>query len=101
MKSNKIIYSFLLIPVFLSCYFSKNEKEKNEETGKRTIVLETKEDGDKYQLNEAFKNLSFESPVELVAPDDGTDRIFVVEQKGVIKTFPNTASAKDASVFLD
>ncbi|MDB5261818.1 MAG: glucose sorbosone dehydrogenase, partial [Adhaeribacter sp.] len=54
-----------------------------------------------YQLAEAFPKLSFEQPVELTSPNDGTDRVFVVAQKGKIQVFPNKADAAAAPVFLD
>jgi glucose/arabinose dehydrogenase len=53
------------------------------------------------QLQNAFPNLTFSSPVDLQHPGDGTDRIFVVEQPGMIRVFENTASATAARVFLD
>ncbi|MDY0081889.1 MAG: PQQ-dependent sugar dehydrogenase [Ignavibacteriaceae bacterium] len=54
-----------------------------------------------FTLQNAFPNLSFSSPVFLTHADDNTDRIFVVEQDGKIKVFPNTQSATNAKVFLD
>ena len=54
-----------------------------------------------YNLTEAFAGLTFDMPVELTSPDDGTDRIFVVEQKGVIQVFQNTPDAQKPTVFLD
>ena len=56
---------------------------------------------DTYQLTEAFPQLTFDMPVELTSPEDNTDRIFVLEQKGVIQVFPNKADVKKSSVFLD
>jgi len=53
------------------------------------------------QLQVAFPNLSFARPVDLQHPGDGTDRIFVVEQAGIIKVFENNASAATAAIFLD
>jgi len=53
------------------------------------------------EIEPAFPNLSFTRPVDLQHPGDGTDRIFVVEQAGIIKVFGNTTSASSASVFLD
>lgn len=91
MKRNKFLYSFILIPIFLSCYFNKHEASDSN----------SQSDGLQFKVSEAFRNLSFEMPLELVSPNDGTDRIFVVEQKGVIKVFPNKADAKEANVFLD
>lgn len=56
-----------------------------------------------YELQDAFPNLYFDRPVLLTYAPDGSDRIFVVEQKGIIKVFPNTAfvTAQDVSIFLD
>ncbi|MEO6327621.1 MAG: PQQ-dependent sugar dehydrogenase [Ginsengibacter sp.] len=56
---------------------------------------------DKYILTEAFTNLSFSQPVELASPKDGTDRIFILEQPGIIKIFPNKSDVLNATVFLD
>src|SRR5687767_2889736 len=54
-----------------------------------------------HKLEVAFPQLTFDMPVELVSPDDGTDRLFLVAQKGVIHVFPNKADVKAANVFLD
>src|SRR3990170_5173619 len=54
-----------------------------------------------YNLQEAFPRLSFDMPVELTSPEDGTDRIFVVEQKGAIQVFQNSSGAQKSTVFLD
>jgi glucose/arabinose dehydrogenase len=52
-------------------------------------------------LEPAFPNLSFRRPVDLQAPPDGTDRLFVVEQAGVIRVFENDPSVASSTVFLD
>ena len=51
----------------------------------------------------AFPNIGFEFPVEIQFPPDGTDRIFILEQSGRIKAFPNNSSVNTADVvtFLD
>jgi glucose/arabinose dehydrogenase len=54
-----------------------------------------------YSLQIAFPALTFEMPVELTSPNDGTDRIFVLEQKGRIMAFPNRSDVKASTVFLD
>ncbi|MBC7922527.1 MAG: PQQ-dependent sugar dehydrogenase [Ferruginibacter sp.] len=54
----------------------------------------------KYELREAYPGLAFDQPVEFVNPDDGTNRVFVIAQKGVIHTFPQKG-ATTAKVFLD
>lgn len=55
------------------------------------------------QLLQAFPNLTFTSPVFLTHSNDGTNRIFVVQQNGLIKVFPNDSNVTPASVktFLD
>lgn len=53
------------------------------------------------RLDVAFPNLSFTRPVDFQVPDDESGRIFVVEQAGVIRVFPNSPDAADAEVFLD
>ena len=53
------------------------------------------------QLQFAFPNLNFSNPVFLGNSGDGTNRIFVVEQTGIIKVFPNSSSAITAKIFLN
>ena len=55
----------------------------------------------RYDLSPAFPALEFDMPVELTSPLDNSNRVFVVEQKGKIMSFPNQADVKSASVFLD
>jgi glucose/arabinose dehydrogenase len=54
-----------------------------------------------FQLQEAFPNLTFTLPVDLQYANDGTNRLFVVEQNGMIKVFQNSSSASSSKVFLD
>ncbi|NNE47751.1 MAG: T9SS type A sorting domain-containing protein [Rhodothermales bacterium] len=54
-----------------------------------------------YQEAVAFPGLSFSRPVDLQVPADGTGRIFVVEQRGVIRVFENVEAVQDAPIFLD
>lgn len=61
----------------------------------------TKEPAVEYNLVEAFPGLTFDMPVELTSPTDNTNRIFVIEQKGVIQVFDNNAGIKKSTVFLD
>lgn len=54
-------------------------------------------------LERAFPNLSFTRPVDVQHAGDGSQRLFVVEQNGVIRVLPNAASVSmaDMQVFLD
>jgi glucose/arabinose dehydrogenase len=54
-----------------------------------------------WQLTPAFSNLSFNSPVELKPAGDGSNRLFVLEQRGLVKVFRNEASVAQAETFLD
>ncbi len=53
------------------------------------------------QLEEAFPSLRFSRPVDFQIPGDGSGRIFVVEQAGVIRVLDNRSDAGSADVFLD
>jgi glucose/arabinose dehydrogenase len=45
--------------------------------------------------------LTFNQPVGIVSPGTGTNRLFVIEQPGVIRVFENTPTATTSTVFLD
>ena len=58
------------------------------------------------KLERAYPNLRFDRPVFLTNAGDGSGRMFVVEQSGVIRVIPKTELAKqsdlaNAPVFLD
>jgi len=54
-----------------------------------------------FTLQNAFPNLSFNGAVFLTHADDSTDRIFVVEQAGRIKVFPNNQNTSVAKEYLN
>ncbi len=54
-----------------------------------------------YSANPAFPALIFSQPVGIVAPGDGTNRLFVIEQIGVIHVFENSPSVAESTVFLN
>ena len=51
----------------------------------------------------AFPNIGFNVPVEIQNAKDGSDRLFVLEQQGLIKVFPNfkEVTSDQVGVFLD
>ncbi len=53
------------------------------------------------QVENAFPNLTFVRPVDLQNPGDGTNRLFVVEQRGIIWVFQNGPNVTQKKVFLD
>ena len=54
-----------------------------------------------YDVVVAFPNLSFDQPVGVYSAGDGSDRIFLVEKKGVIHVFDNREDVTASAVFLD
>ncbi|MGH1366773.1 MAG: PQQ-dependent sugar dehydrogenase [Calditrichia bacterium] len=56
-----------------------------------------------YQLVQAYPGLTFVRPVDFQHPGDGTDRVFVVQQRGIISVFQNDslATPADVTTFLD
>jgi glucose/arabinose dehydrogenase len=50
---------------------------------------------------EAFPELTFTSPVDLQHAGDGTNRLFVVEQEGLIRVFENSPEVTEHRIFLD
>lgn len=49
----------------------------------------------------AYPKLTFSSPIEYTHANDGTNRVFVVEQDGRIRVFDNDANASTAGTYLD
>ncbi len=54
-----------------------------------------------YSINQAFPYLSFSRPVGLVPSNDGSNRLFVVEQEGTIRVFENSPTNTASTYFLD
>jgi glucose/arabinose dehydrogenase len=50
---------------------------------------------------EAFPKLHFESPVDLTHANDGSNRLFVLEQEGSIRVFENKSAAAVSKEFLN
>ncbi|GAB3782131.1 PQQ-dependent sugar dehydrogenase [Spirosoma horti] len=49
----------------------------------------------------AYPKLTFSSPVEYTHANDGTNRVFVIEQEGKIRVFENDANTATAGTYLD
>ena len=50
---------------------------------------------------DAFAGLRFQSPTFVTHAGDGTNRVFVLQQRGVISVIANTADGPQATTFLD
>ncbi|MFX1394972.1 MAG: PQQ-dependent sugar dehydrogenase [Promethearchaeota archaeon] len=55
----------------------------------------------KYEIEKSFPYLKFNNPVGIYNADDGSDRLFVLEQEGIIHVFENDADVKNTKIFLD
>jgi glucose/arabinose dehydrogenase len=88
MKKSKV--SVLLLCVFL-LVFTFSEFSLN--TAAQTQGV--------YGIQVAFPQLSFNQPVGIYDAGDGSDRLFVLEQPGVIRVFEYSRNTTAAQVFLD
>jgi glucose/arabinose dehydrogenase len=61
----------------------------------------TPDDPVNYRTEVAFPHLSFRRPVDLQYSPDNTNRLFVVEQAGLISVFPNDPATRSKTTFLD
>jgi uncharacterized repeat protein (TIGR03806 family) len=52
-------------------------------------------------VEKAFPDVQFTRPVEMTHAGDGSNRLFVVEQDGRVRVFPNQPDVKETKVFLD
>ncbi|MEM9000098.1 MAG: PQQ-dependent sugar dehydrogenase [Bacteroidota bacterium] len=89
MKLTRILLCCHLFILF-SCGDDDNDTQENNNP-----------DSVAYAVVNAFPNLSFDRPLDFQSPDDGTDRVFVVEQGGTIQVFQNDATIAETTVFLD
>jgi glucose/arabinose dehydrogenase len=79
---------FLVFLLFAFCSDASREDDENTPAATYKTVI-------------AFPQLSFTRPVDLQSPADNTDRIFVVEQAGIISVFPNDKNTAAKKTFLD
>lgn len=81
----------LFLTLLLFAFFSDTSDES---TSKH-------QDPKAYKTIVAFPQLSFTRPVDLQYPPDNTNRIFVVEQAGIISVFLNDPAVSSKITFLD
>src|SRR3990170_6325177 len=55
----------------------------------------------RYEVKVAFHGLSFDRPVGMCHSGDGTNRLFVVGQMGLIYVFENHRNVAATNIFLD
>lgn len=70
-------------------------------TGAADAVGQVREESLPVAVERAFPNLVFERPIVVTHAADGSNRIFVAEQHGVIQVLPNDQDTEESQVFLD
>jgi glucose/arabinose dehydrogenase len=65
------------------------------------FVSGCKPSGAQLQVIPAFSNLVFEQPVDIQNAGDGSNRLFVLSQPGIIYVFQNNDNTSTKKVFLD
>ncbi|MDA2918419.1 PQQ-dependent sugar dehydrogenase [Desulfobacterota bacterium AH_259_B03_O07] len=90
--TQKCKYSFaLIIIIVLACSGSDDDTFDDSGGNQQSQFI----------LVNAFPNISFDRPLDIQNAGDGTDRLFVVEQRGIIHVFENDPFVTDSSIFLD
>jgi len=82
-----LLLSSLLFLLITGC--SKPVKEITESPDPAIVALD------------AFPSVKFTAPVDIQHPPDGSNRLFVAEQAGLIRVIKNTGSVETAMTFLD
>jgi len=54
-----------------------------------------------YTLTPAFTGITIERPIAVVIPADGTNRLFLAQQRGQVRILPKDESGTEAALFLD
>lgn len=89
--NRQLTYIFFLLFLFSPVFISNNVAAPVEPSNEQLDL----------ELELAFPNLSFQQPLGLVHANDGTNRLFVVEKRGVIYVFENSLTTQSAEIFLD
>lgn len=92
-----IILLGLIVAIALVAFNCKVDSETPDTTAVTNPPIEV----NAYKSVLAFPNLSFSDPVDFTHANDGTNRLFVVEQNGVIQVFDNNSATEKATTFLD
>ena len=87
MLNSQPLFVIFLMMITSSC---QDNNESTDEVMPLNIEVET-----------AFPNLSFTRPVDLQSSNDGSNRLFVIEQAGIIRSFDNNPQVAETQVFLD
>lgn len=53
------------------------------------------------EFERVYENVEFDFPLGIRFPDDGTNRVYIVERAGVVKVLENVPDVEEAGIFLD
>jgi glucose/arabinose dehydrogenase len=95
MKKRIAIIGVLIFTIFIAFRCKVGSEETTSVNPTTPIVV------DGYKAVLAFPKLSFSDPVDFTFAPDGSNRLYVVEQNGVIQVFENNATTEKKAVFLD
>lgn len=95
MKCSTVYFVLLLVLLSAGCSNSSDRSSPTE------FNLPSGSSSFEVDLVDAFPSLSFSNPVYVTHSGDGTDRLFVVEQRGTIQVFTNDSDTVEATLFLD
>lgn len=98
MKSKRKSLFFLIVLILGAVFFLQARQDR---TAADHPKFQHNQSQYKIKLTDAFPALSFNMPVEFVSPNDGSNRNFVVAQRGKIHVFANKDEVKETAVFLD
>ncbi len=91
-------FILLLLVISFSCDNSDNTTVDDDEV---SDPIDDEVGAINLVLVDAFPDLSFQRPVDFQSASDGSGRVFVVEQGGMIKVFDNDETSASATTFLD
>lgn len=66
-----------------------------------SFIINNNNSFSQYEIREAFPNLLFSYPTEMIHPPDNTNRLFVLEKRGKIIVFENISTVTTTKIFLD
>jgi glucose/arabinose dehydrogenase len=101
-----VLLSSAFITLSHAAVASGNDPARTHPESPRTVTLDQENpvgEGDlpRAMLSPAFTNLSFNRPIYLGHAGDGSNRLFVIEQRGEIFVFENRSDVEQAEVFLN
>lgn len=95
MKNKLFSIPLVSVALLLSFFVFTNCREAENTLTDPTPITQS------YTLKPAYPALSFTRPVDYQHAGDNTNRVFVVEQRGVISVFEDNPAVKEKKTFLD